>query len=294
MLLYYAQSNIGNVRSNNEDNLYCAGAMLTPETRDMPFSISGTADVPCLFAVCDGMGGQEDGEFASFAAVSNLAELEAAIKSAPPKDIDGLVQEYVTKTNTLLCEKMREKSVRIGTTLALVIVTGNEIRAYSIGDSRIYLIAGGGFRQLSNDHTLTAQKVKMGVLTEEQARNDHDRHKLTRYLGIFEEEMVIEAEPLPPLPLTEPYRLLLCSDGLTDLVNDERIAEILTDASVSDTAAMLTDEALAAGGKDNITCIVIDAAPQSDSPQSAGSNKFTRFLTGMMGLAGKKAKQTKE
>ena len=249
---------MGNVRTNNEDNLYCAGVTLTPETRLLPFSMTGETAAPCAFAVCDGMGGQEDGEFASLTAVSALTELDAAVKGATPDTIDSIVQEYVTKVNGAICNKMIEKSVRIGTTLALIIITPESIKPYNIGDSRIYNLTGGKLSQISEDHTLTAQKVSMGVLSAEQAKRDRDRHRLTRYLGIFEDEMVIEAEPLETLPTNENRRLLICSDGLTDMLPDYRIEKLLNGAAISDAANLLVGEALAAGGKDNTTCIVID------------------------------------
>jgi len=293
---YSAQSHMGKIRANNEDNLYCAGVFLTPETCDAPFALSGETAIPCVFAVCDGMGGQEDGEFASFTAAGLLSELETAVKNAPFDKIDGSVQEYVTKANELICARMREKSVRIGTTLALVIVTENGVKSYNIGDSRIYELINGNLRQISEDHTLTMQKVKMGVLTKEQARIDRDRNKLTRYLGIFEDEMVLKAEPLETPLLTERRRFLLCSDGLTDSVPDVRIEEILKNAAIADVAGQLVNEALAGGGKDNITCVVVDAEPCFGSKDgSAPAKKVHRlfFKGGVLNVLRKMRKTTK-
>ena len=261
-VIYSSQSHTGNVRANNEDNLYCGGATLTPENRELPFTISGEAEVPCIFAVCDGMGGQEDGEFASFSAVNALTELEYELKSYTPVKTDEHVQKYVTKVNAYLCDVMSEKSVRIGSTLALVIITPDSVMPYNIGDSRIYQCTNGKLRQISEDHTLTMQKVKMGILTEEQARTDRDRHKLTRYLGIFEDEMIIEAEQHLALARSEHQRLLLCSDGLTDMLPDARIEEIMRDMpTTAEAADHLLKEALDNGGKDNTTIIVIDIPP---------------------------------
>ena len=290
IITYSACSEMGRVRSNNEDNLYCGGVILTPETRETPFALSGEAAAPCLFAVCDGMGGQEEGEFASFAAASLLPELEEALKTAPPEKTGRLVQEYVTKANKLICDRMSEKSVRIGTTLVLVIVTEEVILPYNIGDSRIYEYTGGKLSQISRDHTLTMQKVRMGVLTEEEAKSDRDRNKLTRYLGVFEDEMVMEAEALPALPLTERRRLLLCSDGLTDLVNNDRIEEILQSAATCEAAGLLVAEALEAGGKDNVTCIVIETPPCAalTGKQDNPDNIVSRLLSGISGRFGKK------
>jgi len=285
---FSAQSHTGKIRENNEDNLYCAGAVIKPEASNDAFTLSGQLTAPCVFAICDGMGGQEEGEFASFAVASGLAELEAKIKAVAPNKIDNLVQEYVTKTNDIICAKMREKSIRIGTTLALIIITNGTIKPYNIGDSRIYALEDGKLKQISEDHNLTSQKVKMGVLTQEQARHDRDRNKLTRYLGIFEDEMVIEAESLPALPLTEHRRVLLCSDGLTDMVTDSRVEEILQATTTHNAAELLVKEALEQGGKDNVTCIVIDIVPPTASSISKLPGKITRLFTGITRRIGNK------
>jgi len=265
---FSAQSHRGNIRENNEDNLYCGGQILEPN--GAAFSLSGEAVTPCIFAVCDGMGGQEYGEFASHAAVTGLTELEAAIMAASPDKIDILVHEYVTKTNDIICAKMREKSVRIGTTLALIIVTNDAIRPYNIGDSRIYELVNGKLVQISNDHNLTSQKIMMGVITKEQARHDRDRNKLTRYFGIFEDEMIIEAESYPLLPLTTRRHLLLCSDGLTDMIEDSKIEEILKTTPIQDAGGLLVKEALQRGGKDNVTCVIVDIEPLAKHAKPPG------------------------
>ncbi|MDR1049110.1 MAG: protein phosphatase 2C domain-containing protein [Synergistaceae bacterium] len=261
-VFFSARSHVGHVRRNNEDNLYCDGASLTPENRDAPFTLNGSADAPCVFAVCDGMGGEADGEFASLTAVTVLAERAKAIGAASGGAMDAIVAEYVTKTNALLCEAMRTKAVRMGTTLALAVVTDDALRAYTLGDSRVYALKDGSFFRLSEDHTLAAQKVKMGLITEEEAGRDRDRHTLTRYLGIFEDEMTVEADASAPLPIGGGCRAILCSDGLTDMVADGRIKEIMSAAPTPEEAARrLVDEALGNGGRDNVTCVVVDVKP---------------------------------
>ena len=259
-LVFSACSHIGKVRQNNEDNLYVPGRIIPYDSPDAVFTVTGDTRAPCVFAVCDGMGGQEHGEYASYVAASGLTDLEVAIKIAPSSDIDGLVQEYVTRVNNAICAKMHEKSVRIGTTLALVVITALDIRPYNIGDSRIYATNGKALRQVSEDHTLTMQKVNMGILKKEEARHDMDRNRLTRYLGMFEDEMVMEAEPAPPLEIGSHFPLLLASDGLTDLVEDEKIKEVLQRVHIKDAAELLVIAALEKGGKDNISCIAINVA----------------------------------
>lgn len=275
---FSARSHPGLVRTNNEDNLYCDGqdvlvpttahggarlssadgVTLTPENRDAPFFLDGTAQAPCLFAVCDGMGGEAEGEFASLTAVTALADHAARIKAAASDAIDEAVGAFVTDANERLCMAMRSGPARMGTTLALVVIAEGAVRAYNIGDSRIYALRGGMFSQISEDHTLAAQKVKMGLLTEEEVRWDKGRHVLTRYLGVFEDEMTLTADAAGPFSV-EACRLLLCSDGLTDMLPDGRIEEVLREAGgPADAADALVEEALVNGGRDNVTCIVID------------------------------------
>ena len=262
-LVYSACSHIGSVRHNNEDNLYVPGRFVPFESTDAVFAAVGDTKTPCVFAVCDGMGGQEFGEYASYIAACGLAELELSIKTEPPNKIDSLVQEYVTRVNNTICVKMREKSVQIGTTLALIVITDSEIRAYNIGDSRIYAISNGKLLQVSEDHTMSMQKVSMGILTKEEAKLDRDRNKLTRYLGMIDEETILKAEPMPPLDLRTHRPLLLASDGLTELVSDEKIKEVLQSTPTKDAAELLVIAALEKGGKDNVSCIVINTDSES-------------------------------
>ena len=285
-LVYSASTHIGKVRENNEDNLYVPGRLVPYENADAVLALTGDVHTPCVFAVCDGMGGQEHGEYASYVAAGGLAELEAAIKTAPTSGIDGLVQEYVEKVNNTICVKMREKSVRIGTTLALVIVTDEDIMPYNIGDSRIYAVKDGELIQVSKDHTLVMQKVNMGILTKEEARHDRDRNKLTRYLGMFEDEMVMEAEPSPPLSINGYFPIILASDGLTDMVEDEKIKEVLQSFPAKEAVELLVASALERGGKDNISCIVINKvgeAAEKLTRDAKPAGRFSRIFAKLCG-----------
>ena len=258
---FAARSHIGLVRSNNEDNLYCDGEIIVPYSRDIPFALSGETDVPCIFAVCDGMGGEDDGEVASLVAVSTLKEHEGVITQAASTDAtESAVQEFVLHANKTLCEMMRKSGRRMGTTLALIVVSNSLIQPYNIGDSRIYTLQNGQLSRVSEDHTLAAQKVRMGLITEEQAELDCDKNKLTRYLGVFEDEMTVEAVEYDPLHIGDiDYRILLCSDGLTDMVTERRIEIILDTVNDAwEAVKLLVDEALKNGGRDNVTCIIVD------------------------------------
>ena len=255
-ICFAVRSHTGLVRKNNEDNFYCNGEILNQEI----FSLDGAAKSPCIFAVCDGMGGEEHCELASRVAVKVLEERAEKIKSAAlSKQIDEAVQNFIYVANNKICKIMRENSFRMGTTIALVVISNNSVKAYNIGDSRIYKFQNGILSQISEDHTIAQQKVKMGLLTAEQARNDKSKHILTRCLGVFEDEMILTPNVIPPLGVDKDLRLLLCSDGLTDMISDNQIQDGLRLNKNSKSAVnALVDLALQNGGRDNITCLIID------------------------------------
>ncbi|MDR2737145.1 MAG: protein phosphatase 2C domain-containing protein [Gracilibacteraceae bacterium] len=269
-----ARSETNVMRSNNEDNLYCVGMTLTPENRDEALVFDTETETPCLVAVFDGMGGMAKGEYASLVAAQALGDHAAAIKDADEDKANAAaVQKYVAETNQLLCRAMREKASQFGTTLALAVITDSSIRSYNLGDSRVYALTEEGLRQISVDHTLAAQKVKLGVLTPEQALTDKSRNKLSLHLGVFEDEFSVMAEELPPLPCAAVHRLLLCTDGLTEKVLDSEIEEVLrTSATVGEAATCLVEMALVSG-KDNVTCIVLEKL--KDDPSA---NRLPTFM----------------
>ncbi|MCL1790192.1 MAG: serine/threonine-protein phosphatase [Peptococcaceae bacterium] len=263
-----ARSETNVTRSNNEDNLYCAGITLTPENCNEPFVLDTDTTTPCLIAVFDGMGGMANGEYASLAATQSLSEHADIIKSEVEESANAVaVQKYVAETNQLLCRAMREKASQFGTTLALAVVTEETILSYNLGDSRIYALFEEDLKQISVDHTLAAQKVKLGVLTPEQALTDKSRHRLSLHLGVFEDEFSVMAEELPSLPRASVRRLLLCTDGMTDGLKDTDIEEVLRKAqTVSDAATQLIELALIKG-RDNVTCIVLEALEPEDDKE---------------------------
>jgi protein phosphatase len=223
--------------------------------------------------------------------VTALSEFADKIKSAGSAEkMNAAVQKFVVHANKLLCDKMFERRVRMGTTLALVVIADGAAHPYNLGDSRVYAMSGGTFRQVSEEHTLAAQKVKMGVLTEEEARTSRDRHRLTLHFGIFEDEMNVEAAVSKPIPVGAGCRILLCSDGLTDMLDDARIEEIARgEPYATDTVGKLVGEALKNGGKDNVTCVVVDVPSRQNiqtettdvivaPPKSGFSDKVIDFI----------------
>ena len=259
---YAARSDMGRVRRNNEDNLYCCGELMSEKVRDLPFKISGQISAPAIFAVCDGMGGYQLGEQASLIAVRVLADFACSILESPTHLLDELMQRYVAAVNQAIQKATASESSQMGTTLAFALILCGELRAYNIGDSRIYTLDKRGLRQISVDHTLSTIKIKSGIYTEAEARQSKDWNKLTACLGFLDDDgNDYLCESLEPIKLTTNTRLLLCSDGLTDVLTDDSIERILRSSKNAEQAVSnLMSDALNSGGTDNITAVVADVA----------------------------------
>lgn len=234
-------SDLGQSRPNNEDAAFADPA-------------AG------LFLVADGMGGLASGEVASKAVVEVFPKMLGLKLAELKKDSERLVREAVKDTVAEFSSMMRERvkgDARLkgmGATLVLLLVRGRFVYWGSIGDSRVYLLEGGRLRRLSRDHTITATMLELGQLTEEQAATHPFRNKLSRYM--FQEgKAVAEVHTVA----VKRGRLLLCSDGVSGMLEDGRIGDILkTESEPAAACRRLIDEANAAGGTDNITTVVVD------------------------------------
>jgi len=254
-----ANVNIGKLRGNNEDNLYFNGVFLTENTREQPLDIESVCgDKRQFYAVCDGMGGEQYGELASFLAAETIHKYAQYLKQETTVKMDAMLDRCIYEMNDVICNaQKRMGSSRVGTTLALLSIEGKTADIYNVGDSRVYLLRGGLLNQLSEDHTSAASSVRMGILTPEQAKTHPSRNKLTQYVGIDPAEFVIEAYK-KTLKIKKKDIFLMCSDGLSDLVDESEIRRILSETSKpAEAARQLLDQALYRGGKDNITSIVI-------------------------------------
>lgn len=226
-----SRTDVGNVREQNEDSLVVA---------------------PPLFVVADGMGGHAAGEVASEIAVKTIAECAPAHVDAEAlgKAVETANREVI---NAALTGQGREG---MGTTCTAAMMEGNSLAIAQVGDSRAYLLHAGKLTQLTRDHSLMANMIEAGQITPEEARYHPNRSVITRALG---SDVDMEAD-LYEITVQEGDRLLLCSDGLTSMVTDDRIEHIMNRiADPQACAAALADEALAAGGLDNVTVIVADS-----------------------------------
>lgn len=256
-VMFSVRSHKGCKRRGNEDNLFAGGMILTPEFYNRAFSLDAIADLPMILAVCDGMGGEERGELASGIAVKKLAELQDAIKNAPPKDMRKAVQEYIESANN----EIGSFGIRSGTTIALAVITEKGVHCFNVGDTRIYSLRSDSFSQVTNDHTQGAELARSGIIPMDSARRSKNGNKLTRCIG-FGNRFAVDSYPV----IKGKCRLLICSDGLTDTVPDYEIMRILSAVKdISEASEQLLQLALNNGGKDNITVIAADVPGNSFS-----------------------------
>lgn len=229
-----------------------------------------------LFAVADGMGGHRGGEVASSVALESLEQL--------PKDSDGLLRALVDRireANRMVLERGEsDPELRgMGTTLTALVTQEQKAHVAHVGDSRAYLLRDGSLQQLTEDHSLVQRMVREGELTPEQAGRHPQRSILTRALGVDAEIAVDELT----LPLLAGDRLLLCTDGLTGMIDPDRIHEILESERDPQAASdLLVEEANGAGGDDNITVVVVDF---EDAPGGAAADGAVAASTQLQSMA---------
>jgi len=255
-ILAAAASNVGKVRERNEDNLFLNGHTL-PVGETAAFQLSDEAETDGVYAVCDGMGGEEHGTEASTIAVDELHALYKKMREHR-EALHVLADQFTHDANARICEAIDHIGKRMGTTFVLLCMWGKLAQVFNLGDSRAYLLRNGSLTQLSKDHTRVRSLVDIGVLTEDQAKIHPERHVLTQHLGIHPEEMIVEPFHSQPFECWDGDTLLLCSDGLTDMLDDQQIEGVLSQhADPKQAAETLIEGALQNGGKDNVTVVVV-------------------------------------
>lgn len=208
-----------------------------------------------LLAICDGMGGHQQGEVASQLAVKAMQDY--VIGNKDRSDYQKLLTEAVEKANLAVYAQTDQDPTqyRMGTTVVACIIDLEAREAYvaHVGDSRFYLFRDGQLEQITRDHSLVEDLVTRGVISKEDAKYHPDKSTLTRALGM-EEEVEIDLDRLKP---EDGDVFLLCTDGLTNMVDDEEIAEVLaSDRPNKAKCEELIDRAKQNGGFDNITATV--------------------------------------
>jgi protein phosphatase len=236
-------SDRGRVRQNNED----ACAHFVPE------GAGELADRGAVFVVADGMGGHRGGEIASRIAVRTIIAFYTA--NSDENRSHALSRAFREANKTILEESVADSTLfGMGTTCtALALHNGRAYFAH-VGDSRGYHVRGGRITQVTHDHSIVGEMVRSGILSDEDARNHPKRNVITKSLGAQDD---IAADLPTALDLEPGDKFLLCSDGLTAYLSDADIAEILSTCSPSEACKQLVKMANEAGGRDNITVLVV-------------------------------------
>ena len=219
-------------------------------------SDESVGNLPNLYLLADGMGGHKAGDFASRFTVRETLRLAAANRSSNPIEILGDALHAVNQ-NLHHTASVREDLSGCGTTIVAATIEGDVLRTANVGDSRLYLIRKD-IRQITKDHSLVEEMVRSGKLKREEARNHPNKNVITRAVGV-EKEVNID---FFDLRIRKGDKILLCSDGLSNMLEDNEIREIVTSGGdVEERARKLITAANQNGGKDNISVVLVEPLP---------------------------------
>ncbi len=256
-------SDVGCARSNNED--FCGHAILSP--------------TEAVFALADGVGGYEGGEIASRMAVeiTIAAYQENPPSIGPAKRLYRAVQRANIEIHNraLTVPELR----RMATTLTAVAVSDGVMHAVHIGDCRLYLLRGGRIAQLTKDHTVVGERMRMGLISEREARNHPERSALSRCLG---RELIASLDRLT-MPLRPRDRVIVCTDGLWSMLEDRELDSIARKLPPAAACRQLIDQANQRGAPDNVSVAVMIAHNGCDPanlPPSGWRGRLRSLLRG--------------
>ena len=236
----YSATDVGQKRKMNQDYVFV--------------SQEPVGNLPNLFAVADGMGGHNAGDYASAHAVQTLvSQIQADADFNPIKVIRHAIEAANTE---IIDQAQRDEGLRgMGTTMVVATIVGNYAYVANVGDSRLYVVQGQ-IRQVTRDHSLVQEMVRLGEINAEEARNHPDKNIITRALGA---EKTVDVDFFD-LKLEPGNTILMRSDGLSNMVEDRKMEEIITnpDKDITWKGDTLIREANQNGGKDNIAVILIE------------------------------------
>jgi protein phosphatase len=280
-----AQSHAGMTGKNNEDRYAVASFVLDQRER-----------IPVLFAVlADGIGGHRAGEVAAELAVNHLMQ---AVARSDGRRIRQTIEDAVIEASDAIAAHAgaNEHMKGMGATCATAWIVGDKLHTAYVGDSRIYLIRSGRIQQLTVDHSWVQEAIDKGILTPEAARQHPNVHVIRRYLGsptppepdfrlkLFNDEGDQHAENNQGLQLLPSDILLLCSDGLTDLLwNDEILEVIRSKPTLKEASRALIEMANSRGGHDNITVVLISVPPNFKLVVRKNVNWMPWIIGGIVG-----------
>lgn len=236
----YSKSDIGLVRSSNQD----------------AFNTGSVSDDIAWAVVCDGMGGANGGNIASEIAVNRITQqIEELLPKIEDKDVSNTLKTIVYKANIDIYEKASENHELngMGTTVVLALIIKDKLHIVHAGDSRAYLISKEVIQQLTTDHSIVQEMVRTGEITPKEAETHPRKNIITRALGI-EDEVELD---YGSFNISEGEKVLICTDGLTNYINQDEIKHMISEFDGQDLIDKLVSTAKDRGGSDNITVVAI-------------------------------------
>ncbi len=234
----FGVTDVGKKRKLNQDYLF--------------YSDEPVGCFPNLYIVADGMGGHKAGDKASSYAVTRFVELA---KKTEPGHPFRIMEELIIKVNAevfrISCQQ--EEYAGMGTTFVAATVVDQTVYVMNVGDSRLYFYDGESLRQVTMDHSLVEELVRAGELAPQESRNHPQKNIITRAIGVYENI----TPDFFKIPMKKNQKILLCSDGLSNMVDDEMLEQILSDGgNIEEEAEHCKREALFFGGIDNIAVVI--------------------------------------
>lgn len=240
MIKTFSITDIGRKRKLNQDYVY---------TSEQP-----VGNLPNLFIVADGMGGANAGDYASKVTVETMvADMAASFEKSPVR----IIGKAIETANGVIYKKSRENSELegMGTTVVAATYIGGYLQIANVGDSRLYLVNDREIRQITRDHSLVEEMIRVGGIARADARNHPDKNIITRAVGVSD---MVEADFFT-VELNDSDTALMCTDGLTNMLEDEEIRMIMAGSrDIVEKAERLIKAANDKGGKDNISVILIE------------------------------------
>ncbi|TCK98333.1 protein phosphatase [Natranaerovirga hydrolytica] len=235
----YGRTDKGIQRDKNEDAIF--------------YSDKPVGKLPNLYIIADGMGGHKAGAFASEYAVKEFIEF---VKMSHKDNPTEIIEEGIQCINQLVHEKSEQEAYyKMGTTFVVATVTEEELYIGNIGDSRLYIIENNAINKITKDHSLVEEMIHTGHITEEEANEHPDRNVITRAIGA---QPSIEVD-IYKIKLKANNKILMCSDGLTNMLSEETVNQIINEANEDkDKVDHLINKANELGGTDNISVILMD------------------------------------
>ena len=235
----YSITDTGALREMNQDYFFAS---------DDP-----VGNLPNLYIVADGMGGHKAGDYASRYTTQRVV---ASVSRDPGEEPVSIIKEAINTANKILIEEAAEDESKqgMGTTLVVASIIDGKLYVANVGDSRLYIV-NDNIRQVTRDHSLVAEMVRLGEVDVAAAREHPDKNIITRAIGAKEN---VEADFFE-VELQEGDRIVICTDGLTNMVEDEVIRNIVScDISIEEKTELLVKTANQNGGRDNITVMIIE------------------------------------